>query len=181
MRTGSVMRLRARVAVQLPGTVLVGTVIAGMIVGSGLAHAAPSSAAATRRISPCSVLDSGVIGETLGGDATSPTRAGENLCRWFVTGAVADTAERTVVLVSIERYRGLAKRDIAQNSEEPTAVEVSGLPGAKFAFYDLTVVPPTITVVAGSRLFVVQMNALDTRRATVDALTTLAEQVLERL
>ena len=94
---------------------------------------------------------------------------------------MADEDERTVVLVSVERYRGRAKQDIAENSAEPSAVEVAGLTGADIAFYDLRVVPPTITVVQGGRLFVVQMNALDTKRATVDALEALAAEVLDNL
>ena len=132
-------------------------------------------------VNPCSVLDSAEIGDIVGGDASRSTRAGQSVCRWFVKGAVADEGERTVVLVSVERYVGRAKRDIAQNAKEPSAIRVRGMTGADIAFYDLRVVPPTITVVIGKRLFVVQLNALDTKDETVDALTALAEGVLEHL
>ncbi|HUV11147.1 MAG TPA: hypothetical protein VMX12_09220 [Acidimicrobiia bacterium] len=169
------MRLRAIAAALVAGTIVVTTFVA-----SGSAHGS-SSAVMGKRVNPCSVLDSAVIGETLGGDASSATRAGRELCRWFVTGAVADKTERTVVLVSVERYRGRAKRDIGENVDEPSAVSVAGLSGAKIAYYDLEVVPPTFTAVTGKRLFVVQMNALDDEDATVDALTTLAEAVLANL
>jgi len=157
--------------------------------------AAPASARAqvipAKGVNPCSVLDSDRIGDIVGGDASSSTRAGRHICRWFVRGAVApapdadddadDDDERTVVLVSVERYVGRAKRDIAQNVAEPGAVEVPDLPRAKIAFYDLDVVPPTITVVIGKRLFVVQMNALDDDDATAEALVALAEAVLDEL
>lgn len=137
-------------------------------------------------VNPCSLLDSDAIGDIVGGDASSSTRAGRHICRWFVTGAVVaadddDDDERTVVLLSVERYRGRAKQDIAENSREPSAVEVTGLTGADIAYYDLRVVPPTITVVIGKRLFVVQMNALDTKRETIDALEALAAEVLDNL
>ena len=170
------MRLRAVAAALAAGMIAVTTFIV-----SGSAHASSSSTVMGKRVNPCSVLDSVVIGETLGGDASSATRAGRELCRWFVTGAVADKTERTVVLVSVERYRGRAKRDIGENVDEPSAVSVAGLSGAKIAYYDLEVVPPTFTAVKGKRLFVVQMNALDDEDATVDALTTLAEAVLANL
>ncbi|HEU5301667.1 MAG TPA: hypothetical protein VFW06_05435 [Acidimicrobiia bacterium] len=158
----------------------------GLLVPTGRVGASAPTATRTQTtpakgVNPCAVLDSDVIGDTVGGDASPSTRAGRHICRWFVDGAVADEDERTVVLVSVERYRGRAKQDIAENSAEPSAVEVAGLTGADIAFYDLRVVPPTITVVQGGRLFVVQMNALDTKRATVDALEALAAEVLDNL
>lgn len=168
-------------------------VVAAIALGSaalpGAAHASiPPSAGSqvipAKGVNPCSLLESDVIGDIVGGDASSSTRAGRHICRWFVTGAVAaadDDEQRTVVLLSVERYVGRATRDIAQNAAEPSAVEVTGLARAKLAFYDLDVVPPTITVVIGRRLFVVQMNVLDTKRETVDALEALAAEVLDNL
>lgn len=174
----------------------VGAVVIGVLGLVGPAGAVPvaSQVIPAKGVNPCKVLDSDVIAETLGGDASRPTRAGRHICRWFVDGAVTpdpdddrdddrddDEEERTVVLVSVERYRGRAQRDIAQNMREPSAVEVTGLSGADIAYYDLEVVPPTITVVQGSRLFVVQMNDLDTDDETIDALSALAASVLENL
>lgn len=161
--------------------IAVGLLVPGGRVGASVPGAVPAQTTPAKGVNPCAVLDSDVIGEIVGGDASSSTRAGRHICRWFVDGAVADEDERTVVLVSVERYFGRAKDDIADNSREPSAVVVDDLPGATIAFYDLEVVPPTITVVTGKRLFVVQMNALDSNRQTVDALTALAASVLDNL
>jgi hypothetical protein len=168
---------RERRGVMRPSTVVAALAVVGLITGAGAAHAATPSRTPVKPTKPCSVLDSATIGEI----ATQPVRAGRDLCRWFVTGAVSDMHERTVVLVSLERYEGRARSDIAENSKKPSAVRVTGLAGAKISFYDLKVVPPTITVVTGKVLFVVQMHALDGRRATVKALEGLAGAVLANL
>ena len=160
------------------GVMVAGVMAAGVIVASG----GPASAARPmQQRNPCSVLSTTEIEDAVGGGTGAPVRAGERLCRWFVRGAVADRSERTVVLLSVERYRGRAKRDIAENVREPSAVKLRGLSGAEISFYDLEVVPPTVTVVTGKTRFVVQMNDLDTRADTVAALEALAESALADL
>ncbi len=161
--------------------VVVALVVVAATSTVGPAHAAPPPTAAGSTIDVCALLDRATIGDALGGDAGPAELPGGDTCRWFVTGVAPDRSERIVVFVTVDRYRGIAKRSLGENAQEPSAVAIDGIAGARFAFYDLDVQPPAATVVKGKRIVIVQVGHLATDRATARALTTLVETAFDRL
>lgn len=166
------MRLRA---------VFTALVVVGATAPVGVAQAAPPPTTAGASIDACALLDRATIGDALGGDAGRAEHPGGDTCRWFVEGAVPDQSERTVVFLTVDRYRGIAKRSLLENADESSAVALDDLTEANIAFYDLEVQPPAVTVVKGRRIIIVQVGHLANDRLTVDALTALAETAFERL